>query len=145
MHTDDFEHLTHRERREILRWRAWDAKIALDQAVRIPAQGCSQLPHGRSRDSERLDGFAPSARHRIESQAKLRQRSCGLQQLLAENSTCPRCLRILPDKPFAFDSRGCPIPTGSAQYAPGHSAALPPLNDRKPKPHLTNAARILSR
>jgi hypothetical protein len=33
MHTDEFEHLTHREWREILRWRAWDAKIALDQAV----------------------------------------------------------------------------------------------------------------
>lgn len=33
MHTDDFEHLTYLEGKEILRWRAWDAKIALDQAV----------------------------------------------------------------------------------------------------------------
>ena len=57
---------------------------------------------GRSRDSGRLDEFAPSARHRIESEAKIRQRSCGLQQLLAEHSTCPSCLRILAEKRFAF-------------------------------------------
>jgi hypothetical protein len=33
MQTKEREHLTHREWREILRRRAWDAKIALDQAV----------------------------------------------------------------------------------------------------------------
>jgi hypothetical protein len=33
MQSQDFGHLTHREWREILRWRASDAKIELDQAV----------------------------------------------------------------------------------------------------------------
>jgi hypothetical protein len=33
MQNQDFEHLTQREWREIQRWRAWDAKIALDQAL----------------------------------------------------------------------------------------------------------------
>ncbi len=33
MQTQDFEHLTRREWRELLRWRAGQSQIALDQAV----------------------------------------------------------------------------------------------------------------
>jgi hypothetical protein len=33
MQSQDFEHLTQREWREIQRWSAWTAKIQLDQAV----------------------------------------------------------------------------------------------------------------
>ena len=33
MHKNHFEHLTRREWKEILRWRAWQAKITLDKAV----------------------------------------------------------------------------------------------------------------
>jgi hypothetical protein len=46
MHTDDFEHLTHRERREILRRRAWDAKIALDQAVEARRKAVAKYRSG---------------------------------------------------------------------------------------------------
>ena len=46
MQTDDFEHLTHREWREILRWRAWDAKIALDQAVEARRKAVADYREG---------------------------------------------------------------------------------------------------
>lgn len=48
MHTDDFEHLTHREWREILRWRAWDAKIALDQAVEARRKAVADYREGEA-------------------------------------------------------------------------------------------------
>ena len=48
MHTDDFEHLTHREWREILRWRAWDAKIALDQAVEARQKAVAKFRAGEA-------------------------------------------------------------------------------------------------
>lgn len=48
MHTDDFEHLTHREWREILRWRAWDAEIALDQAVEARRKAVAKYRAGEA-------------------------------------------------------------------------------------------------
>jgi hypothetical protein len=71
MHTDDFEHLTHREWREILRWRAWDAKIALDQAVETRRKTVGNYLVGKARESGRVDGYAASPRHRIHGAAKI--------------------------------------------------------------------------
>jgi hypothetical protein len=48
MHTDEFEHLTHREWREILRWRAWDAEIALDQAVEARRKAVAKYRAGEA-------------------------------------------------------------------------------------------------
>ena len=52
MHKDDFEHLTHREWREILRWRAWDAKIRLDQAIEARRKAIANYRAGNAASLE---------------------------------------------------------------------------------------------
>ena len=70
MHTDDFEHLTHRERREILRWRAWDAKIALDQAVEARRKVVAKY---RAGEAATLDDWT-HLRHALGTESKARQK-----------------------------------------------------------------------
>jgi hypothetical protein len=41
MHTEETEHLTRREWREVLRWRAWQAQIALDKAIEARRKAAS--------------------------------------------------------------------------------------------------------
>ena len=57
MHTDDFEHLTRREWKEILRWRAWDAKIALDEAVEARRRAVANYGLGEPATLERWAGL----------------------------------------------------------------------------------------
>jgi hypothetical protein len=70
MHTDDFEHFTHRERREILRWRAWDAKIALDQAVEARQKAAAKH---RAGEAATLDDWT-DLRHALGTELKARQK-----------------------------------------------------------------------
>ena len=70
MHTDDFEHLTHRERREILRWRAWDAKIALDQAVEARRKAVADYREG---EDATLDDWT-DLRQALGTESKARQK-----------------------------------------------------------------------
>jgi len=70
MHTDDFEHLTHRERREILRWHAWDAKIELDQAVEARRKAVANYRAGESVTLEEWTGL----RQALGTESKARQK-----------------------------------------------------------------------
>lgn len=68
MQTDDFEHLTHRERREVLRWRAWVAKIVLDQAVEARRRAVGNYRMGKAATPEDWAGLQQAVG--IESKAR---------------------------------------------------------------------------
>lgn len=55
MHTEETEHLTQREWREVLRWRAWQAQIALDKAIEAQQKAGSSCRTEGTPSSVRLD------------------------------------------------------------------------------------------
>jgi hypothetical protein len=104
MHTDDCEHLTHRERREILRWRAWDAKIALDQAVESRRKAVANY---RTGEAATLDDWT-DLRQALGTESKARQKYDSA--LVDYNSCLPSTVPALGacESRFAFDSRALP-------------------------------------
>ena len=103
MHTDDFKHLTHRERREILRWRAWDAKIALDQAVNARRKAAANYCAG---EAATLDDWT-NLRHALGAESKARQKydSALVDYNSSSSSTVPALAACVftPRKRFAFE------------------------------------------
>ena len=68
MQREDFEHLTRREWRELLRWRAWQAQIVLDQAVEAKRKA---LANYQTEEGATLENWAGLQRAvGIESEAR---------------------------------------------------------------------------
>jgi hypothetical protein len=111
MQTDDFEHLTHREWREILRWRAWDAKIALDQAVEARRKAVAKYRAGEGVTLEEWTDL----RQALGTESKTRQKYHNA--LEDYNSSSPNMVPTRvpanPPRGTVCDSHACAASTGS--------------------------------
>ncbi len=73
MQTQDFEHLTRREWRELLRWRAWQSQIALDHAVAAKRKAVAVYQTEEGATPENWDGLRRAVAIECEARQKYQE------------------------------------------------------------------------
>ena len=87
MQSHDLDHLTQREWREIQRWRAWDAKIELEQAVEGRRKAVADYRAGEKATLEDWTGLQQAVGREVKARQKYHNALADFQQRPAE----PRC------------------------------------------------------